>query len=892
MSSDFLLRASDRLFRLLVKFYPQDFRDELGESVVETYRDRARRALKEGGVLRLSGVWMSALKDSLVSGPGEHHRPAAWWRRGGNWGRDIEVARRRLMRSPAMVLAVVATLTVGLGAFAVVYTAIQKIVIDPMPYRDPDNLYFVWRDYRAYFDLDRGWLGGTDVAALDKAGGVIEGAAGLARQQTTFAVREGTESMQVPVMTTTPNLFSMLGVAPARGRDFLPAEVGPGRPPVVILTHQLWQRLGGQDSILNTDVRLNGQPFSVIGIMPEDFVFHRNSSLGPPQSADAFITFPIDLATTNPQAGSYAGLIRVKPGTTPDAVAAAVAQVGSMVDKRDMQSRGLKLYPVGMKGDLIARVRPVLVVLGFAAVFLVLVLMVNLASVLLSRAAAREREFAVSRALGANSLAIARATMFEGALLGLVGGISATIAAIWGTQAMIAMAPLDLPRREAVAITPGIAAVVIGVGILLGLVAAIAPAVWASRSTLSTLLSATAVRGGGGHGRWRRGMVVVQVALSLVLLTAGGLVVRSFEKLLSADPGFNPEGLLTLRVPMPAQFVPQAADAIATQDRITRALEGIAGVTGVSATSALPLSAGASQTTIQIPGAPGNTGNQDQDRPLVDHMAIRAGYTDVMGMRVVEGRTLDPIRRPDVREALIDTHVARKFFPSGSALGAKIPFGGENQFLTVVGVVEQARLYDVHRDDRPQLYWRAEDGQSRNLYFVVRTTREPAGLAGEVRAAIRDINPQLAVAELQPMTDIVSGSLRQQRTSAVLIAGFALGALMLTSMGLFAVVSGTVTRRRHELSLRLALGADHGTVLRQVLREGLTVVAIGLLIGAPGIYLASGLLKGVLTGVPMWDPLTLTAVGLGLGIVALAACYVPARRVLAIQPAETLRQDA
>lgn len=892
MSTDRLLRASDWLFRLLVKLYPQDFRDDLGESLVETYRDRARRALKEGGVVRLSGVWMSAMKDSLVSGPGEHHRPAAWWRRGGNWGRDIQVARRRLLRAPGMVLAVVGTLTVGLGAFAVVYTAIQKIVIDPMPYSNPDDLYFVWRDYRAYFDLDRGWLGGTDVAALDKAGGVIEGAVGLGRQQMTFAQREGTESMQVPVMITTPNLFRVLGVAPAKGRDFLPTEVGPSRPPIIILTHQLWQRLGGQDSILNTDVRLNGQPYTVIGIMPEDFVFHRNSSLGPPQSADAFVPFAVDLATTNPQAGSYAGLIRVKPGTTPDTVSAAVAQVGAMVDKRDMQSRGLKLYPVGMKADLISRVRPVLVVLGFAALFLVLVLMVNLASVLLSRAAAREREFAVSRALGANGFAIARATMFEGALLGLLGGIAATIVAIWGTQAMVAMAPLDLPRREAVAITPGIGAVVIGVGVLLGLLAAIAPAVWASRSTLSTLLAATAVRGGGGHGRWRRGMVVVQVALSLVLLTAGGLVVRSFEKLLSADPGFNPDGLLTLRVPMPQQFIPEAADAVATQDRIIRALQAIPGVTGVSATTALPLSAAASQTTVQIPGAPGNTGNRDQDSPLVDYMGVRAGYTDVMGMRVVEGRAFDPVRRPDVREAMIDTHVARQFFPSGSPLGAKIPFGGDNQFVTVVGVVEQARMYDVHQDDRPQLYLRVEDWQQRTLYYTVRTTRDPMSIASEVRAAIRDINPQLAVAEVQPMTDIVSGSLRQQRTSAVLIAGFAIGALMLTSMGLFAVVSGTVTRRRHELSLRLALGADHGQVLRQVLREGLTVVALGLLIGAPGIYLASGLLKGVLTGVPMWDPLTLTAVGLGLGIVALAACYVPARRVLAIQPAEMLRQDA
>jgi putative ABC transport system permease protein len=891
VNRDRWLRVSDRLFRGLVRFYPQDFRDDLGESLVETYRDRARRALKDGGMFRLIGVWLGALKDALISGPGERHRPGAWWRRPGNWGRDLEFARRRLMRSPALVLAVVGTLTVGLGAFAVVYTAVQKILLEPMPYRNPDDLYFVWRDYRAFFDLERGWLGGTDVAALQKAGGVIEDAAGMLRTQTTFSVREGTDSLQVPILITSPNLFTLLGVAPAIGRGFHPNEVGPGRPAVIVLTHELWQKLGGGESLLNTDVRLNGQPYSVIGIMPAGFTFRRNASLGVAQSADAFTTFDVDLATTNPNAGSYAGLIRARPGTAPETVAAAVTAVGQMVDKRDFTSRGLKLYPVGMKPDLVARVKPALIVLGFAAGFLVLVLMVNLASVLLSRAASREREFAVSRALGANGFAIARATLFEGAILGFLGGAVASLAAVWGTRAMVAMAPLDLPRREAIGITPGIAVVVIGLGVLLGLGAALAPAIWAARSRLSSSLAASAVRGGGGHGRLRRGMVVAQVALSLVLLAAGGLVIRSFDRLLSADPGFRPDGVLTLRVPMPTQLIAETADVLSTQDRIVQALDALPGVTGVSAVTALPLSAGASQTTIAIPGAPGNTGNRDQDRPLVDYMGTRAGYIEVMGMRIVNGRTFDPVRRPDVREALIDTHVAAKFFPTGNPLGAKIPFGND-QNLTIVGVVDQPRLYDVHEDGRPQLFVRAEDWNYRNLFYVMRTTQDPASLGPAARAAVRGVNPQLAVAEVQPMTDIVSGSLRQQRTSAVLVGGFAIGALLLTSMGLFAVVSGTVTRRRHEISLRLALGADHGRVLRLVLREGAFVVALGVLIGAPGIYFAGGLLRGVLIGVSTWDPVTLAAVSSGLAIVALTACYIPARRVLGIQPAETLRQDA
>ena len=885
-----LLDISERWFRLLLRFYPADFRDEMGNGVVETYRDRAREALQHHGVVRLAGVWWAALLDSLRSGPGERARPAASWRRSGNWGRDIQLASRRLMRAPGLVLAVAGTLTIGLGMFAVVYTVVDKILIEPMPYKDPDDLYFVWRDYGPIFDLKRGWLGGTDVAALKSSGGVIEDAAGVLRQLTTFAVAEGAEPTEISVLAVSPALFDLLGVSPFLGRGFAAEEVGPKRPPVVVLTHALWNRLGADRAILGRDVRLNGQPFTVIGVLPAGFSFSRNASLGPPQPSDAFIPLNVHLAETNPGAGSYAGLIRARHGTPAAQVAAAVDAVGRMVDTRDFRGRGLRLYPVGLKADLVERVRPALLVIGFAGVFLVLVLCVNLGSVLLARAARREHEFAVSRALGADSFAVARATLVEGMLLGVLGGAAAAAAAVWGTRVLVALAPLDLPRRESVAVDARIAATIVGLGLLLGLLAAALPAVWSARTSLASLLASSAVRGGGGHGRMRRGMVVAQVALSLVLLTTGGLVVRSFDRLLRADPGFNPDGLLTMRVPMPAQIVPQAADAIALQDRIERALAAIPGVTAVSAASVLPLTAGASQTTIGIPGAPGNTGQEEKDRPLVDYMGVRAGYPEAIGMRLVAGRFFERTRRQGVNEALIDRQLARQFFPTGDPLGAKIPFG-QNQSLTVVGVVEQARLYDVHKDGRPQLYVRAEDGGYRTLAFVVRTSRDPRALVPEARDAVRRIDSRLALADVRTMDEVVGDALRQSRVSAVLIAGFALGALLLAAMGLFGVVSGSVTRRRHELAVRLAVGADHGRVLRLVLREGAMLVALGVLVGVPGVYFAGRLIRGVLVGVSPLDPVTLAAVALGLGLVALVACYLPARRVLAIDPAHSLRQE-
>ena len=898
MSDGRLMKASERWFRLLLRLYPADFRDEMGDAVVETYRDRAHEALNRGGVFLLPFVWVVALADSLRNGLGERARPAAAWRRVGHWGRDTEFAFRRLTRSPALVAAVIGTLTVGLGMFAVVYTVVQKILIEPLPYRDPDDLHFVWRDYGPVIELKRGWLGGSDVAALQQAGGAIEDAAGLLRQLVTFSPAGGAEPTEIAVMVTSPNLFRLLGVEPILGRGFAPDEVGPARQPVIVLTHELWNGLGADPSIIGRVVRLNEQPYTVIGVMPPTFAFVRNASLGPPQRADAYTTFDVHLADTNPGGGSYAGLIRARRGASPESVAAAVDAVGRAIDERDFQSRGIRLYPVGLKSDLIARVRPALVVLAFAGVFLLLVLMFNLGSVLLARAAQREHEFAVSRALGADGVAVVRGTLVEGVVLGLLGGVAGSMLAIWGTRALVALAPLDLPRLEAIVVDWSIFAVVVALGGLLGLLAATVPAAWAACGNLSTLLASSAVRGGGGHGRLRRGMVVAQVALSLVLLTTGGLVVRSFERLLGADPGFRSEGVLTMRLPMPPQVFPDTNHVLELQDRVEGALASLPGVSGVSATNALPLMAGASQGQFAIPGAPGNTGDAARDTPLVDVIMARAGYFEVMGMRVLAGRTFTDTRPSDGHEVVIDRHLADQFFPTGTPVGAKIPFRPGQPIpvpgdLVIVGVVDQARQYDVHQDGRPQLFVRAEDWitRARTLSFVLRTGREPRSLIPEVHGAIRRIDPRLALADVRTMDEIVGNAVRQQRLSAVLIACFALGALLLAAMGLFGVIAGSVTRRRHEIGVRMALGAEHSRILRLVFSEGMALVGMGMLIGVPGVYLAGGLLRGVLVDVSPWDPATLLAVAVGLALVAMAACYLPACRALSIEPAEALRQE-
>jgi putative ABC transport system permease protein len=897
MTRNRMLNLSERWFRLLRRLYPPDFRDEMGAAVVEAYMDRACDALTTGGRMRLIKLWGRAFVDSLRNGAAERARPAAMWRRAGAWGRDVELVRRRLVRSPIFAATTIGTLTIGLGMFSVVYTAVQKILIDPMPYKDPGDLYYVWRDYGSINDVKRGSLAGTDIVELQKTNGIIEAAAGLQPfLGGVFSLREGAEPMEIAVMWTSPNLFDLLGVTPAMGRSFapdeiaprfVPGEIGPAPGQVIILTHQLWKRLGADPGIVGADIRLQGRPFTVIGVAPPDFSFVRNDASAPPQRVDAYI--PIgDLARTDPRDGGYAGLIRARHGAPPAAVAAAVNAVGRAIDARDFNSRGLKLYPVGLKADVISRIRPALVALGAAGIVLVFMLMVNLASVLIARAAQREHEVAVSRALGANTIAIVRSILLEGGLLGLAGGALSALGAIWGTRALVALAPLDLPRREAIAIDSSIAAVVIAVGALLGVLAAAAPAAWAARASLSSLLAGSAVRGGGGQGRLRRSLIVAQVALSLVLLSSGALVMRSFERLLQADPGFRSDGVFTVRVRTPPEFFPQMSDVIAFQDRVQQALASIPGVTGASAASALPLTATAFQRTITISGAPGNIGDAERDKALTDMIAVRANYVEVMGMRLIAGRAFTEFRQNDVTEVMIDTALARRFFPDGNAIGATIRLGERPS--TIIGVFNQARLYDVHADGRPQILVRAEIG-FRPLFYVMRTTREPHSLLPEVQSAVHRIDPRVAVGDARAMDDIVQASLSPQAIGGALISAFAVGALLLAAMGLFGVVSGSVTRRRRELAIRLALGADHGRVLRLILKEGALLVMAGLLIGVPGIYIANRMIRSLLVGVSPSDPLTLLAAALGLLLVTMVTCYVPARRALRIEPAQLLRHD-
>lgn len=884
------LAASERLLRVLLRLYPADFREEMGPALVETYLDRCRAAWRAGGASALLAVWARALVDSLHNGVGERMRPGVTWRRTGDWGRDAERVVKRLVRAPLFVLSMVGTLAVGLGAFAVVAAVVQNVLLAPLPFPRSEDLHVVWRNY-TWVPLERGWLAGTDVAALQQAGGPIEAAAALDLGAATVSGDEGGAPQEIALLASSANLFDLLGAKPALGRTFAPEEEGPGRPAVVVLGHTLWRdRFGADAGIVGKQVRLDGTPHTVIGVMGRDFRFARQASMGAPQAADAYVTFDQALSATSPFDGSYGALVRARPGTSPAVLQQAVGAVARVVDERDMKGRGLRLEVKGAKEDLVAPVRPALRVLGAAGALLVLVLAVNLATLLLVRASQREREFAICRALGADPLVVARATLLEGGLLGVLGGALGALGATWVLQVLVGLAPADLPRRDSIEMTWGLAALVTGVGGLMGLAAGALPAVWGARAGLETLLGNGSTRAHGGRGRMRRSMVVLQVALALVLLGTGGLVARSFERLLAAQPGFATSGVLTLRIPLTGAASESDAAVYASQERLQRELAALPGVEAVGATTALPLTANANQTDIGFPGAPGNTGVAERDNPLVDTAYTQPGYFEAMGIRVLEGRVFSGAPRDDVREVVIDRTLAERFFPGGGAVGAKAGF--ERGEVRVIGVVDHARYYDVYRDGRGQVYLQnSPKAAAGALSWALRTRRDADALVPEVRAAVARVDAGLPLSEVRTVEALVDGSLQQQKLSAVLLGGFSLGALLLAAMGLYGVVAGTVQRRRHELAVRLALGADRRSVVGLVLREGAWLVGLGLVVGVPGLYFMARAAGAVLVGISAFDPLTLGAVALGLGGVALLACWVPARRVAGIDPAGALRQE-
>ena len=812
--------------------------------------------------------------------------------RGGAWLedllRDLRYSLRSLARSPGYVVTVVLTLSLGIAANTSIFSVANGILFKPLSYRDPARLMVLW-DGLDWIGVPEAWITGPEVVRLRRDTRSFEGFAVLRGGSATLGGSDGSEPQQVREFAVSANFFQLLGSGPELGRGFSPGEDRPGAPRVAVLSRKLWmQRFGGDSALLGKSVLLDGRATTVVGVLPSAFRFSAQSSLGSPSDADLFRPIVDTLASMNPSNHSLSLLARVRPGL---AVAAALAELGTVsrrLDAEEYGNRGFKFVPVLLQERMVREVRPALVALLAAVAVLILIMCANLAVLSLVRAARREREVVVRKAIGAGPGRITRQILTETVLLAAASGVVGTFLGSVALRALLALAPAGLPRRGEIGIDLRVLAVTLGVAAVVGLGIGVAPVFHSLRSDISSVLREKAPSRAGG--RLRPGLVLAQLALSMVLLAGTGLLLGSFVKLLRVDPGYSAEQVLTIDLMASRARYATGQPVADVFARYLTALRALPGVRSAGASTALPFSAGADQSGVFFPASPTNTGNGEHDRMLADVGPATAGYFAALGIPVLAGREFEASDRDSTaRVALIDELIAKRSFPAGGAVGQLVTVDGDS--LRVVGVVGHVRMYSLQEEGRGQLYVAHAHLPYRGLIIAVRTDREAQSLASEARRAIRGVDPEQPIIGMASMRDALRGSLAERRLVLILVGSFAGAALLLVALGVYGVTASAVTQRTRELGIRMALGADRRKVVLAVLGAPARLVTLGLVLGLAGTLATGRVVRKMLYGVSSSDPLTLGAVALTLLLVTLLASYFAARRATRVDPMVALRSD-
>jgi predicted permease len=812
--------------------------------------------------------------------------------RGGAWLedllRDLRYGLRSLRRSPGYVVTVVLTLSLGIAANTSIFSVANGILFKPLPYRDPARLMVLW-DGLDWIGVPEAWITGPEVVRLRRDARSFEGFAALRSGSATLGGSDASEPQQVREFAVSANFFQLLGSGPELGRGFSPGEDRPGAPRVAVLSRKLWlQRFGGDSALLGKSVLLDGRATTVVGVLPAAFRFSAQSSLGSPSDADLYRPMVDTLAAMNPSNHSLGLLARVRPGLP---VPAALAELGTLSRRLDAEqygNRGFKFVPVLLQERMVREVRPALVALLAAVAVLILIMCANLAVLSLVRAARREREVVVRKAIGAGPGRISRQILTETVLLAAASGVLGTFLGSVALRGLLALAPEGLPRRGEIGIDLRVLAVTLGVAALVGLGMGVAPVFHSLRSDISSVLrEKTPSRAGG---RLRPGLVLAQLALSMVLLAGTGLLLGSFVRLLRVDPGYSAEQVLTIDLMASRARYATGQPVTDVFSRYLTALRALPGVRAAGASTALPFSGGADQSGVFFPASPTNTGDGEHDRMLGDVGPATAGYFTALGIPVFAGREFDASDRDSTaRVALIDDLVAKRYFPAGGAVGQLVTIDGDS--LRVVGVVGHVRMYTLQDQGRGQLYVAHAHLPYRGMTIALRTDREALSLASEARQAIRGVDPEQPIIAMATMRDALRGSLAERRLVLILVGSFAAAALLLVALGVYGVTASTVTQRTRELGIRMALGADRRKVVLSVLGGPARLVTLGLVLGLAGTFATGQIVRKMLYGVSSSDPLTLGAVAVTLLLVTLLASWFAARRATRVDPMVALRSD-
>lgn len=808
--------------------------------------------------------------------------------------RDMALAWRGLRKAPAFTLAAVVTLAVGVGANTATFSLVNAVLLQPLPYRADDRLVFVWGDMTAA-GYPRGPLSGPELTDLREQAARFEGFGAI--WATTAALTGDNDPQQLRIGLVTGNFFSLLGADAAIGRTFMDEDEPTAAPDTILLSDGLWRtRYGADPAIVGQRVLVNDQPTTVVGVMPPGFRLLMPPDSNVPEQLEAWQPFARDLPRRLRGQMFLRVVGRMRDGVSVDEAARDVSAVAADISSRyaEYGSAGRRFTTVGLHDDGVRDLKPALLVLQGGVAVLLLIACINVAGLLVARAAGRARETALRLALGAGRHRLVSQCFAEGLVLAALGAIAGLATGWILLRLLTAARPPSLDRMAGVGLDPTVLAFTAATALAVALAFSFAPLAEMVRANLLALLQQGGRSlGSAFHHRVRKGLVVLQVAMGVVLLVGAGLLVRTFANLTTVQPGFDDRGVLTVRLALPASRYGTQASLDAFARALQSRLAALPGVTQAGAISHVPFDNIPNWSTTYLTEA----GGDESRARRADSRAVSPGAFATLGARIVEGRDFTEDDDADGElVAIVDERLARTAWPGASAIGQRLVTdprvtGHSTVWVKVVGVVRHLRHLTLLEEVREQVYFPVRQAHRNPMAWLVRTTADPAALAAPIRATVAALDPQLPIFDVRPLSDYVAGARATQRFTMLLAAVFAGLALLLASVGVYGVIQYGVTRRQPELALRVALGAGRGSVVRLVVGEGARLALAGLVLGMAAALVAIPAIGSQLYGVTPRDPVSYLLALPVLAAVALAASAVPAWRAARVNPADGLRAE-
>ncbi len=813
--------------------------------------------------------------------------------------RDLRFAARTLAKTPAFTVIAVLALALGIGVNTAIFSVVDAVMLRPLPYAFPERMVFLQENSASLEGMSVAFPNYLDWKAQNQ---VFEYVA--ARQSTSYnltsSASDSSEPERVEGSNVTGNLFPLLGVSPVLGRTFTGAEDLPGAPRVVVLNYGFWQRRFDRDrNVLGKILNLDGQPYTIIGVMPQGFRFPLTHLKG-----ELWTSLGRFAAEPNFERGNHPGIYcvaRMKPAIVLEKARADMDTVAHRLEAQYPDTnKGHRVGVYFLHERIVRDIRPAMLIVTGAVWFVLLIACANVANLLLARAAGRHQEIAIRTALGAGRGQLIRQLLTESTLLSLAGGLLGFFFALWGVRLLVTVLPPNLPRLSTITVDARILLFTVALSLLTGLLFGVVPAWQVSRQGVSGVLKESSRSSGDiRRQRTRSGLMIAEIALSLVLLIGAGLMMKSFFKLSQTTPGFNAAGTVTMEIGLPTSKYKDPQQWTAFFSGVLEQVQAIPGVRSAGTIQPLPMGGGGWQTSFTYEGRQAPAG---EEFILTDIARVSPDYFSAMGVPLRKGRAFTAMDRDgSAKVAIVDESLANLYFPGENPIGKKIRLpeghgmdGHSEQIIwrEVVGVVAHVKNYGIDNESRVEVFLPVLQSPQPFRVLVVRTdTGNPASVAGAVRNAVYRMDPNQPVYNVVTMEELVANSLTAKRVALLLLGIFAVAALALSAVGLYGVISYSVTQRTQEIGIRMALGASAGDVLGMVLRQGMTLVAAGVAAGLLTAFGLTRLMSKLLFGVSATDPVTMVAVSLVLAVVAVVASFIPARRATRVDPIVALRYE-